>query len=221
MFDRFEIDGKGLMALAGNLETSAEYSKRGMESALRREGFRLKNLIQDYIYIGVTPYFSDVPGSGKWKPLNVMSSILLKPISINGKRVRRRKPGFYSAYRKRKQKPFIKMSKGVRYKFTKGNDGVGRVSVGFVRVPRKILALVNLHAKGERIDVTSRMRRYFASRGIKLKQGKTEIVNPPRALIVPTYKSEIPNINKNLEKNYINNLIRYMSGAGKNMGDVF
>ena len=239
MFDHFEIDGKGLMALAGNLETAAKYSQRGMKSALSSEGYRLRELIKSYIRWGGSPYAPGIKGAGRWPTLNIMTSIIAINTSKKYKKKvedgtwkKKRTRLFHIANSKRKRIPFQKMAgdKILRYTYV-ANEGnkraAGTVRIGFINSTNKDGEITELEkimyyqAKGQKTLIKRRMRRYFYAVGIKLKKGKRYIEAKPRPLIEPIIITEEANIRKNLDKKYVNNLIRYMTGAPKDMGDVF
>ncbi len=213
-----------------------KYAERAIASAIKSEGWRLKNVVRDTIRRGGP--------NGSWQKLNPHTGVLNKSggtlaigaFSGNYHRF----GGWVKNYRKSKYKftskgtikydkarniykgrmlstktaPLLKLAGGTRYSY---DEGMMVAEIGFLsgHSPGATTVLAKKHAMGFRVPVTSRSRRWAFGLGFPLKKSTTELVIPPRPVIGPVFEQEKNRIVKNINEKTLANIQRYISGGSK------
>jgi hypothetical protein len=218
MDERGEVAIENIEAL---VKAFPQFADRAKASALKSEGFRLKNLISNAIRSGG-------PANAKWEKLNPHTGVLSRMTGRNQRlqtvknyrmvwkgqkgskvRVRQYKDVMLSA----RKEPLARLAGAVRYEYDKDLE---LVSIGFIRsagVSDRMLSLARLHAKGETTRITPRMRRMLFALGFPVKKSTTQLETPARPVIEPVFRAEKDTIIKNLERKFLAATLRYM-GAG-------
>lgn len=199
------IDTRGEFGIE-NLDALAEQypglAKRAVRSALKSEGYRLKDELQQNIRPGG-------PDSADWPPL---SNYYEKMARGKRRRYKRRQIGRFSpdAMHPSAKVPMLKIRSGIRYKVDPDMD---LVSIGFVDMRPKALRLLSMLQEGFTTPVTEKMRRWFFALGLPISPATKELKSPPRPLVGPVFSEQKDRIAKNLPKKFFANMQRYMSGA--------
>lgn len=202
------------------MERYPSYAKRAIDSAIKSESWRMKNVIQATIRQGG-------PG-GKWPKLNPHTGILdryikgkwlknyrksRKGIKRGGeaRRVWRDDGGLVRKRMSTKSAPLLKLAGGTRYSY---DPNLMTASIGFLsgKSPGKTTLLAKKHALGFRARLTPRARRWAFGLGFPLAKGTTELVIPPRPVVGPVYEREKGNIVRNIGTKVLSNMERYRAG---------
>jgi len=210
------IDERGEIAIE-NMETMLkafpQLAERATASALKSEGYRLRNLIKTAIRAGGTD-------GNTWDKLNPHTGVLAraKKGSVkNYKMVWKGKKG--SKRRGRQYKdvmlstrtaPLAKLAGAVRYEY---DPDTQMVSIGFIRgkgVSDGMLRLAGMHAKGFKTRITPKMRKMLFALGFPVKKSTTTLESPARPVIEPIFRQEEGDIMRNIERKFFSNLERYL-----------
>jgi hypothetical protein len=213
----FEIyfDIRGEVALEKMARVSfPKYEDRAVASALKSEGYRMRGILKEDIRAG--------GHGGSWDKLNPHTGVLSRRkrsgriMSIKNyrmvwkgsrgqkKRVRKYKGVMLST----RQNPLTKLRGAIRYVY---DDDLQMVSIGFVNVSRRLLALVRMHAEGFETRVTPKMRKMLFALGFPIKESTRVLIAPKRPLIEPAFEREEYNITKNVRNKILKNIMRYMN----------
>ena len=188
---------KNLQQFKADLENADKTRVKAAQNAVKVEGYRLKNHLQEQIRAGA-------PGGKPFSPLSLIAS----------------------ARRYRADKtPLKRLAIPVRYRVTYSGEGGMTFSFGYVDPAKgkpiskawKHLAL--LHQKGGKRPVTDDMRKGLIAIGKRMKKGKqrnvfflrkatTEINIPARPIIDPFWQQN----ERAAEQNIIANFARKMRG---------
>jgi hypothetical protein len=222
MDERGELAIENMEAL---IKAFPQFADRATASALKSEGWRLRELIKDAIQAGG-------PKNAKWQDLHRKTPRLAaqkrgwvknyrmvwKGEKGSKRRVREywvNQPGGGKFRIKRKGGPLSKLAGAVRYEYDKDLEAV---SIGFIRdrgVSDRMLSLARLHAKGEKTKITPRMRKMLFAMGVPIKKTTTTLETPARPVIEPVFRMEKDNIPKNIEKKFLAAIRRYMEAKEK------
>lgn len=209
------LDQRGEIAIenmAALLKALPKEAERAKVSALKSEGWRLRELVKAAIRAGG-------PNGDKWEKLNPHTGVLsrAKKGSVKNykmvwkgqkgskKRVRQYK-GFMLSTR---SAPLSKLSGAVRYQY---DDDLDMVSIGFIRnagVSDGMLKLAGMHAKGFTTKITPKMRKMLFALGFPVKKSTTTLESPARPVIEPVFRQEQDDILANIERKFFSNLNRY------------
>lgn len=207
------LDERGEVALENFDDVMAafpEYAERGIASAFKSEGYRLKNILQAAIRQG-----GRIPG--EWPELNPHTGILGK---ISQKLSGHRSVVKNTRYGKRKESilstrraPLAKLAGAIRYHWS---DEDATLTVGFTKAisgwkRKKMRQFLHLQAEGYATRITPRMRKFLFAVGFPVKKSTTRLVTPPRPLVEPVFKAEKERILANIPLKFANNIARYMS----------
>lgn len=223
MFE-FYIDERGELAVE-NMETMLkafpQLAERATASALKSEGFRLRDLIKTAIQTGG-------PTGNKWEAINPKTPRLAaakRRYVKNYRLIRKGKKGskkqvkeywirqgegqgkFYSG---RKKGPLSKLAGAVRYSYDPEDQ---MVSIGFIQnagISPGMLKLARMHAKGYETRITPKMRKMLFALGIPVKKTTTTLETPARPVIEPIFRQEQGDIMRNIERKFFSNLERYL-----------
>lgn len=218
------LDERGELAIENMealIKAFPQFADRATASALKSEGYRLKNLIADAIRSGG-------PQNAKWEDLNPHTGVLSRRRGRGGreqtvknyrmvwkgeKGSKRRVRQYKDVMLSTRTKPLARLAGAVRYNYDKDLEAV---SIGFIRnrgVSDNMLKLARLHAKGEETNVTPRMRRMLFALGFPIKKTTTTLETPARPVIEPVFQMEKDTIVQNIERKFLAATLRYM-GAG-------
>jgi hypothetical protein len=209
------LDERGEIAIenmADLLKALPKEAERAKVSALKSEGYRLRELIKEAIRRGG-------PEGDTWDKLNPHTGVLsrAKKGSVKNykmvwkgqkgskKRVRQYKDVMLST----RSMPLLKMAAATRYKYDKDMD---MVSIGFIQragVSDNMLKLAGMHAKGFKTRITPKMRKMLFALGFPIKKSTTILETPARPVIEPIFRQEEKNIMRNIELKFFSNLNRY------------
>lgn len=219
MFEIY-LDERGEVAIENMeilLKAFPQYAERAVASALKSEGFRLRDLIRTAIKTGG-------PDGGKWEKLNPHTGIISmgKKRSIknykmvwkgkkgNKRRVRQYKDVMLST----KTAPLSKLAGAVRYNYDADTQ---MVSIGFLQyagVSAGMLKLAGMHAKGFKTKITPKMRKMLFALGFPVKSSTSTLETPARPVIEPVFRQEEGDIMRNIESKFMASILRYMEGRG-------
>jgi hypothetical protein len=188
-----------------------QFSDRAISSALKSEGSRLQKIIKLTIQ----------QGGPDWPPLHPHTLAIMAARrrqarwaakEAKGKRVRASTIKKYRGHTEIQPggvKPLRKLAGATRYYY---DDSIKTVTIGFLDTKKRYLA--KKHAEGFTMTVDSRMRKLLAMYGFPVKQG-TVLKVPARPVVGPVFEREKANIIKNIQRNAVNNIYRYLTGKGK------
>ncbi|EMS79208.1 hypothetical protein [Desulfotignum phosphitoxidans] len=220
MDERGELAIENMEAL---IKAFPQFADRATASALKSEGFRLKNLIADAIRSGG-------PSNAKWDDLNPHTGVLSRKRGKGGrertvknyrmvwkgeKGSKRRVRQYKDVMLSTRTKPLARLAGAVRYNYDKDLEAV---SIGFIQnrgVSDSMLSLARLHAKGEKTRVTPRMRKMMFALGFPIKKTTTTLETPARPVIDPVFRAEKDTIPKNIEQKFLAAIRRYMEAKEK------
>lgn len=204
-------DYRNLLALFPN------YADRAIASALRSEGFRLKNVIRQAIQAGG-------PEGAKWPKLSPHTLFIRRMIQTYRKRQARIAKGVkVKGYRNKERhvevdnemKPLQKLAGASRYFY---NPGEKMVTVGFLDQSRRELA--QKHARGFEIVVTPRSRRFHFAVRMPLAAGTTKLKVPARPVVSVIFEREGKQIRQNVYSKVFSNVARYLTDKAAQAGEV-
>lgn len=201
--------------MADLMRAFPNYASRAVASALKSEGFQLKNVLQEDVRTG--------GHGGAWDKLNPHTGVLSRRKrsgrvwSIkNYRMVWKGKKGSKKRARQYKEvmlstrrNPLLRLRGGIRYVY---DHQMKMVSIGFINASSRLLKLVKMHAEGYSTPVTPRLRKMLFALGFPLKKSTKVLRAPARPLIQPAFKREQHNVEARLKQKYINNVMRYMAG---------
>lgn len=203
---------KGAKKTARWLEGKRSEAEKAMNTALKVEGFRLRNELQKEIRAGA-------PGGRRFDPLTHISRGLFRS-------------------RPRPDRPLAALARAVRYAVT--NREPYTVNVGFIQpgsgyfgISKRWIRLARLHQEGFTRTITPAMRLMIVRSGARkagwkniggeasytgsyagnmeamagnspffLKKDTKTFHTPPRPIIAPFWQSQQRKIRKNVEKNF-------------------
>jgi hypothetical protein len=216
----FYIDDRGEAAIENIddlLKLYPEYAKKAAESALKSEGFRLKQLIAAAIKKGGV--------NSSWAKLNPHTGVLSrakKGFVKNFRLVWKGEKGSKRRARQYKQQmfstrknPLLKLAGAVRYKYY---QDMALVSIGFFQSPgvsENMVKLAGMHAKGFETNITPHMRKMLFALGFPVKKSTTVLKTPARPVIEPVFESEKDNIMRNIEIKFFKAMDRYWNEGQK------
>lgn len=193
------------------------YADRAIASALKSEGFRLKNVIRQAIKSGG-------PEGAPWPKLSPHTPYIRRMMQTYRKRQARIAKGVkVKGYRNRKRHiesgkvphPLQKLAGASRYFY---NAGEKMVTVGFLDQARRELA--QKHARGFEIDVTPRSRRFHFAVRMPLAKGTTKLKVPPRPVVSVIFEREEKQIRQNVYSKVYMNIGRYLTEKALKAGEV-
>jgi hypothetical protein len=229
-FMQTKINTKSATDMGVLLRAFPAYADRAVASALRSEGWRLKNIVAMAIARGG-------PDGHKWPQLNPHTGILTnmtraarkartdgfggvrttwvknyKSVWRGQKGSKRRGVQYWSVRTKRstRRSPMLRLRGAVRYIYDKART---TMAVGFVRADARLLSWVKAQAKGYTTPVTARARRLMFAAGFPLRRSTRRLVTPARPLIDPIYNRQKPIIQKNLGTKYLEAVTRYIAAG--------
>lgn len=210
------LDERGDVAIENMeslLKAFPQYAGRAVASAMKSEGWRIRDLVKAAIRAG------GVDGH-KWEKLNPHTGVLAraKKGSVKNykmgwkgekgskKRVQQYKDVMLST----KSAPLSKLAGAVRYDYD-ANDQM--VSIGFIQsggVSQSMIKLAGMHAKGFSTRVTPKMRKMLFALGFPVKASTTSLESPARPVIEPIFRQEKGDIMRNIEEEFMASILRYM-----------
>ena len=107
-----------------------------------------------------------------------------------------------------------KFAGAVRYFF---DTQTTTIHIGFLQNPGlspSFIKLAQKHAKGFKIPVTPKTRKFLFALGFPIKKDTTELESPARPIIEPVFEKEEKNVFANIETKFYRNLDRYMAEKG-------
>lgn len=202
--------GNGNAALLDGVDKTMKWLKaqkkeagKAHVTAVRVEGFRLKNLLQKEIKQGA-------PGGRQFAPLSFIARRLVKQIEIHGGRTERQSPN---------RKPLARLVHGVRYNIA--TSGLFKMMVGFVQpgrgphsVSKSWRRLAKYHQTGFPSTVSDSLRRLIVWRGgmlgsvegqqtpFFLKRNTHQFRTPSRPIVDPFWQAHKNTARKNISKNF-------------------
>lgn len=200
------------------LDAFPEDAKRAVASALKSEGWRLKNLIRTAIKTGGAD-------GHKWQKLNPHTGVLSRAkkghiknykLVWKGKKGSKRRARQYKQQMfSKRENPLSRLAGAVRYKYDQDMD---MVSIGFLQnegVSPAMLNLVRMHARGFETNITPHMRKMLFALGFPVKKSTTVLKTPARPVIEPVFESEKDNIMRNIEIKFFKAMDRYWNEGQK------
>ena len=185
------------------LKAQKKEAAKNQVTAVRVEGFRLKNLLQKEIRQGA-------PGGRRFAPLSYISRRLVKQIEIYGGRTERQSPN---------RKPLARLAHGIRYNVATTNPF--KMMVGFVQpgrgsssVSKSWRRLAKYHQTGFSHAVSDSLRRLIVWRGgmlgsmegqqtpFFLRRTTRQFKTPGRAIVDPFWQAHKNTARKNISKNF-------------------
>lgn len=196
--------------MADLMDAYPQFSKRAVASAMKSEGFRLKNVIQGFM--------RRAHSTGTWPPLNPHTGILNQARKKRVKNYRlgwkgpkgqkQRTRNYKRVMQSKRVAPMSRLVGGIRYRYEPAHQ---RLGVGFVSQSDRTLRLIRRQASGYLTRVTPKMRRWAFALGFPLRKHTTHLFTPPRPVIEPVFAMERVRIGKNLRDKYLANVLRYMT----------
>lgn len=185
------------------LRDNRQRAKKAEETAVKVEGFRLKNLLQKELRKGA-------PGGRPFKPLTSIARRLERTIQVAGGRTRRQTPN---------RNPLARLGHGVRYNIRTGP--AFKMLVGFVQpthgphtVSKSWRRIAKIHQEGFDRTVTPALRRLVVRRGTELgtveggntpfflRRRTNRFQSPARPIIDPFWTAHANQAAKNINKNF-------------------
>jgi hypothetical protein len=203
----------GLEEWSRQLERFPQYADHAIASALRSEGYRIRNIIKQAIQLGG-------PEGDKWPKLNPHTAVLsrAKRQFVKNYRLSRkgRKKGegsrrlYKDVMLSTRLSPLLKLAGASRYDY---DPQIKTMTIGFL--DQRMRGLAKRHAAGYETPVTPRMRKMAFSLGFPLKKSTQRLKTPPRPVIGPVFRREQANIRKNVAFKSLDNITRYLAGKYK------
>ena len=210
------LDERGEFAIENMeilLKAFPKYAEQAVASALKSEGFRLRDLVKAAIRAGGL-------AGNTWEKLNPHTGIMArakkgyvknyklvwKGQKGSKKRVRQYKDVMLST----KSAPLSKLAGAVRYDYD-SNDQM--VSIGLIQsggVSQSMIKLAGMHAKGFQTKITPKSRKMLFALGFPIKKSTTTFETPARPVIDPVFRQEEGAIMTNIEQNFMGAITRYM-----------
>lgn len=193
-----------------------KYAERALASAMKSEGWRLKNVIRDTIRQGGP--------NASWPKLNPHTGILNRAAKRWVKNYRKSRKGVKKGEAARriykgimlstKTAPLSKLAGGTRYTYDRN---MMVTEIGFLsgESPGATTVLAKKHAMGFRVPVTQKSRRWAFGLGFPLKKSTTELVIPPRPVVGPVFEQEESRIVQNINRKVLTNIERYATKGSK------
>ena len=210
------LDERGEVAIENMevlLKAFPQYAERATASALKSEGFRLRNLVKAAIRAG------GVDGN-KWEKLNPHTGVLsrakkgtvknYKMVWKGQKGSKRRVRQYKDVMLSTKSAPLSKLAGAVRYDYDSSDK---MVSIGFIQnagISAGMLKLAGMHAKGFNTRITPKMRKMLFALGFPVKKSTTTLESPARPVIEPVFRHEEGEIMRNIEQKFMASILRYM-----------
>lgn len=208
------FDKRGELAienLSALLKAFPQYAERAAASALKSEGYRLRDLIKDAIRRGGV--------DSEWSKLNPHTGVLARAKKGSVKNYKMAWKGPKGSKRRVRQykdvmlstrlAPLSKLYGAVRYEY---DDETQTMNIGFLQsagVSAGMLKLARMHAQGFETPITPRMRKMLFALGFPIKKSTTTLKTPARPVIDPVFQQEKNNITRNLELKFFKSLERY------------
>lgn len=212
------IDERGEVAIENIdalLTAFPRYTQRAMASALKSEGYDLKNLIKEAIRRGGV--------NGEWQKLNPHTGVLARAKKGHVKNYRsvwkgkkgskRRVRQYKQVILSKRQNPLSKLAGAVRYKY---DQEMGMVSIGFIQsegVSAGMLKLAGMQAKGFETKITPKSRKMLFALGFPVKKDTTVLKTPARPVIEPVFRKEKDHMMQDIEHKFFKLLVRYWKRA--------
>jgi hypothetical protein len=210
------LDERGEVAIENMeilLKAFPQYADRAVASALKSEGYRLRNLIKAAIRAGGTD-------GKKWEKLNPHTGVLArakKGYVKNYKMVWKGQKGSKKRVRQYKEvmlstrsAPLSKLAGAVRYNYDPADQ---MMSIGFIQsggVSPAMIKLAGMHAKGFQTNITPKMRKMLFALGFPVKKSTSKLESPARPVIEPVFRQEEGNIMQSIEDKFMSSILRYM-----------
>jgi len=196
------LDSRGEVAIE-NLDELAKHfprwADRAVNSAMKSEGYRIKNILQHSFDRGG-------PSGHSWEKLHPYTMRLRKGYR---NRKRKRAPKMISGAPQKTANPLLKLKGGLKYKV---DEEQKLLSVGYVDPSGGLIGLLSKHATGYEVKVSRSMQKLFFALGLPLKASTKKLEIPGRPLIEPVFESERERIADNLERKFFANMERYANG---------
>lgn len=212
-------DRRGEMAI-DNMEDLIrlypQFASRAIKSAMKSEGWRLKNAIQHFIRSR---------GEGEWDDLNPHTGVLSRSKGRSGfrqwvkntkmvwrgpkgnkKRVSTHKGVMLST----RQAPLAKWAGGIRYVY---DDDTDSIQIGFINRNTIFEKLVKKHAEGFKVRLTPRARKFLFALGFPIKKETKSFEVPARPIIDPVFDKEQSKVFPNISAKFLKNIDRYKTEA--------
>jgi len=185
------------------LKAEKNEAEKAQVTAVRVEGFRLKNLLQKEIQQGA-------PGGRTFAPLSFIARRLVRQIEVYGGRTERQSPN---------RKPLARLVHGIRYNIATANPF--KMMVGFVQpgrgphsVSKSWRRLAQYHQTGFPSTVSDSLRRLIVWRGgmlgsmegqqtpFFLKRATHQFRTPARPIVDPFWQTHKNTALENISKNF-------------------
>lgn len=195
--------------LADLMEKWGPVAERAVNSSLKSEGFRLRDILQRALQSGG-------PAGHSWTKLSPHTPVLKqgsrrwlknwKMVWRGKKGTKRRGREYWEWKGLPTAEPFARLKGGLRYKLDAEQS---LLSVGFVNPSTGLAKMLKLHAKGFSTPISDRQRRFFFALGFPLKKSTTKVSSPARPLIEPIFIAEHNNIVAKLEEKFFRAMADY------------
>jgi len=211
------LDKRGEFAIENMeilLNAFPQYAERAVASALKSEGFRLRDLVKAAIRSGG-------PDGAKWAKLNPHTGVLssakrgtvknYKLVWKGKKGSKRRVRQYKDVILSTKAAPLSKLAGAVRYKYDPDDQAV---SIGFIQsggVSPAMIKLAGMHAKGFETRITPKMRKMLFALGFPVKKSTGSLESPARPVIDPVFRQEEGDIMRNIESKFMSSILRYFN----------
>lgn len=199
----------GLEEYGNLLSLFPNYADKAIASALKGEGFRLKDVIRRAIILGG-------PEGAKWPRLHP-HTLMIRSLQrtyrrrqsriLHGKKVRKWKGERHEEIDPKGFHPLQKLAGATRYFYSKDEH---LVTVGFLASKARWLA--KRHAQGFEIDVSgARARRFHFAARMPLAKGTRRLKVPPRPVVSVIFEKQGREIRQNVMQRTAYNITRYLA----------
>ncbi len=185
------------------LDRKEKAVKKAHETAVKVEGYRLKNLLQREIRKGA-------PGGRAFEPLSWIARRLTRQVTLMGGVTQRQNPN---------RKPIARLAHGIRYNIRTGP--FFKMLVGFVQptsgphtVSKSWRRLADFHQKGFTRAISAAQRYFIIRRGGELgkvdggetpfflKRDTQKFTTPARKIVDPFWAAHARQAKENIRKNF-------------------
>lgn len=206
----------GLEEADALMATYPKYAERALASAMKSEGWRLKNVIRDTIRQGGP--------NGSWPKLNPHTGVLNRADKGWVKNYRKSRKGRKKGEEARRiyrgvmlstrTAPLLKLAGGTRYTYDRN---MMVTEIGFLsgKSPGATTVLAKKHALGFSVPVTKKSRRWAFGLGFPLKKETTRLDIPARPVVGPVFEQEKGRIVQNINKKVPEKIQEYIQKAGR------
>lgn len=188
------------------LKSAPEKVDRATASALKSEGWRIREIIRESVETGGHP-------GAKWKALNPHTAIFNKARRSARKKKRIRINPAASLMEEVNQatgtakRPLEKLATGARYTY---QAGAKTVTIGFISA--RVMYLMKRAAAGYVTAITPKMRKMAFAIGFPLKKGTAAFVTPARPVVPEVFRAERGRMISNVREKVIGHIVGHLVG---------